>query len=177
MARPMPEDAPVTSAIGLRGAWADVGKQYSVVSLEMCARVARRELMVHLGVHSKVKGSGMRIGEIAAESGLSADTLRYYEQEGLLDHRHARRAANGYREYTEAAVERLAQIRQAQSAGFTLREIRDVLAMLDGGRLSPVAIRRLCQAKLTEVTARIASLRAVQRYLRAKVRQLELTDG
>lgn len=134
--------------------------------------------MVHLGVRSKVKGGAeMRIGRVAAESGLSSDTLRYYEQEGLLDHRHARRSANGYREYMPAAIERLAQIRQAQVAGFTIREIRDLLAMLDGGRLSRVAIRRLCDAKLTEVEARIASLRTVQRYLRAKVRQMAAADA
>jgi MerR family transcriptional regulator, copper efflux regulator len=114
----------------------------------------------------------MRIREVAAASGLSADTLRYYEEEGLLDQRHARRAANGYRDYTERAVERVAQIRQAQAAGFTLREIRDVLDMLDGGRLTPVAIVKLCVAKLAEVDARLTALRKVQRYLRAKVRQL-----
>jgi len=114
----------------------------------------------------------MRIGQLAARSGLSADTLRFYERERLLDHRHARRAKNGYREYAESAVERLEQIRQAQTAGFTVREIRDLLALLDGGRLSSLTILQLCQAKLTEVSARIASLRSVQKYLRAKVRRL-----
>lgn len=120
------------------------------------------------------RGIRLRIGELAARSGVSADTLRFYEKEKLLDHRHARRAANGYREYSEAAVERLAQIRQAQSAGFTVREVRHLLHLLDGGRLSPRATLQLCQAKLTEVSARIESLRAVQTYLRAKVRQLDV---
>lgn len=119
----------------------------------------------------------MRIREVAAASGLSADTLRYYEKAGLLDRRHARRTANGYREYTPAAIERVAQIRQAQAAGFTLREIRDVLDLLDGGRLTPGAIVQLCVAKLADVDARIAALRRVQRYLRTKVQQLTAADA
>jgi MerR family copper efflux transcriptional regulator len=119
----------------------------------------------------------MRIREVAAVSGLSADTLRHYEQEGLLDQRHARRAANGYREYCEGAIERVAQIRQAQAAGFTLREIRAVLDMLDGGRLTPAAIVKLCVAKLAEIDARLSALRKVQRHLRAKVGQLNAASN
>lgn len=117
----------------------------------------------------------MRIREVAAASGLSPDTLRYYEKERLLDRRHARRTANGYREYTEAAIERLAQIRQAQAAGFTLREVREVLAMFDGGRLTPTAVVRLCEAKLEEIDARIDALKAIRLYLRLKMRQQQRT--
>jgi DNA-binding transcriptional MerR regulator len=115
----------------------------------------------------------MRIRDVAAASGLSADTLRFYEREGLLDQRHARRTTNGYREYTEAAVARVAQIQQGQAAGFSLREIRELLTMLDGGRLTPATIIDRCATKLSEVDARIAALQSLQRYLQAKIRDLK----
>lgn len=111
----------------------------------------------------------MQIRELAARSGLAADTLRFYERSGLLDGRHVVRAANGYRSYTSAAVERVAQIRQAQAAGFTLREVAEVLAAFDGGRLTPAAVRGYCARKLADVESRIAALQRLRRYLKAKV--------
>ena len=69
----------------------------------------------------------MKIHELAGRSGLTADTIRYYEREGLLDHRHVARDRNNYRAYTEEAVARLALIKKLQSVGFSLAELRETL--------------------------------------------------
>ncbi|HKT97052.1 MAG TPA: MerR family transcriptional regulator [Paraburkholderia sp.] len=64
----------------------------------------------------------MKIGELAARTGMAASAIRFYEQSGLLPP--ARRGANGYRIYDEAAEERLRQIQLAQRLGFSLEDLR-----------------------------------------------------
>src|SRR6266699_6379053 len=73
----------------------------------------------------------MLIGELAATAGLSAKTIRFYEQAGLMPA--PPRTPAGYRDYPPAALDRLAFIANAQVAGFTLAEIRSVLAVRDSG--------------------------------------------
>lgn len=69
----------------------------------------------------------MRIGELAEATGLSRDTLRFYEERGLLA---ARRRGNGYRDYPVEAVEWLCYLRSAQALGFTLAEIEAGVPLL-----------------------------------------------
>lgn len=69
----------------------------------------------------------MLIGELAEKSGIAIETLRYYDRIGLLRPKR-RNAETGYRHYDESALRALAFIRRAKHAGFTLREIRRVLA-------------------------------------------------
>lgn len=67
----------------------------------------------------------MRIGELSRRSGVSERSLRYYEQQGLLD---ADRGANGYREYDDAAVERASTIQMLFGMDFPKDVVRSVLA-------------------------------------------------
>jgi len=69
----------------------------------------------------------MKIHELAEQTGLTADTIRYYEKEGLLDHQHVSRDRNNYRNYTDEAVERLRLVKKLQSVGFSLAELRENL--------------------------------------------------
>src|SRR5215472_13457889 len=89
------------------------------------------------------------IGELGRRTGLATSALRYYERVGLLvpDGR-----ANGRRYYGSASAERIALIRLCQDAGFTLAEIRAVLAA--GSRRNP-SWTRLMEAKLLELEASI----------------------
>ena len=73
----------------------------------------------------------MLIGELAATAGLPAKTIRFYEQAGLMPA--PPRTPAGYRDYPPGALDRLAFIGNAQAAGFTLAEIRSVLAIRDSG--------------------------------------------
>ena len=95
----------------------------------------------------------MKIGEMAAATGLSRDTLRYYEERGLL---HSRRGSNGYRDYPVEAVDWLRYIRLAQSLGFTLKEIEADLPLLT----APAApqLRAALERKLADIDQRIGGL-------------------
>ncbi|MFN8629258.1 MAG: heavy metal-responsive transcriptional regulator [Chloroflexota bacterium] len=102
----------------------------------------------------------MRIGELSRHSGVPSTTLRYYEQAGLLAP--PRRTASGYRAYDEKTLNRLSFIRAAQSVGLTLAEIRDVIAIRDGGRTPCRHVQEIVDRRRTEVRARIAELRELE---------------
>src|SRR3546814_18121464 len=69
----------------------------------------------------------LTIGAVARRVGVAIDTIRYYEREGLLPE--PQRRASGYRSYGEGAVTQLRFIRRAKDLGFTLEEIRELLAL------------------------------------------------
>jgi MerR family copper efflux transcriptional regulator len=100
----------------------------------------------------------LKIGELAKRGGVGIDTVRYYERNGLLAPR--TRLASGYRSYGELELARLRSIRRAQALGFTLTEIKELLALSaqrDVGR-----VKRSAQAKLLDVKSRIAGLERVR---------------
>jgi DNA-binding transcriptional MerR regulator len=105
----------------------------------------------------------MQIGELAEATGLSRDTLRYYEKRGLLA---ARRSGNGYRDYPEEAADLLRYIRMAQALGFTLQEIEADLPLLAApardSEGTAAALRAALQAKMTEIDRRIDGLQALR---------------
>ncbi|QCP15015.1 MerR family transcriptional regulator [Pseudoduganella umbonata] len=103
----------------------------------------------------------MKIGELAARSGMAASTIRYYEQEGLLPK--ASRGANGYRVYEEAALEQLNLIDTGQRLGFSLDAIRGVLK-LQGEALQDGLMQGL-DARLGEIDAMIGTLQAQRQAL------------
>lgn len=116
--------------------------------------------------------NGMTIGQVAKAAGLGIETIRYYERERLLE-RPARRSS-GYRQFDDVAVRRLRFIKQAQRLGFTLREIRELLAL----RLNPSStrsqVRERAQAKVADIELRIAEL---QRMKSALLPLVEACDG
>lgn len=101
---------------------------------------------------------GMKIGELAARSGMAASAIRYYEQEGLLPR--ASRGANGYRVYEESALEQLNLIDVGQKLGFSLDAIRTVLG-LQGAALQDGLLQGL-DSRLAEIDGLMATL-ATQR--------------
>jgi MerR family copper efflux transcriptional regulator len=101
----------------------------------------------------------MQVGEMANATGLSRDTLRFYEKRGLL---HARRSANGYRDYPPEAVEWLRYIRIAQSLGFTLIEIEADLPLLTNPDASGKQLRAALARKLQDIDHRISDLRTLR---------------
>ena len=99
----------------------------------------------------------MKIGELAQRAGVSIDTVRYYERQGLLPE--PARQASGYRSYVSGDVGRLQFVRRAKALGFTLEEIRDLLALSgrrddDMGGLKTAATEKLAdvETKLAELT-------------------------
>lgn len=110
----------------------------------------------------------MQIGEMADATGLTRDTLRFYEKRGLL---RARRSANGYRDYPPEAVDWLRYIRLAQSLGFTLMEIEADLPLLANPDASADQLRVALERKLGDIDQRIAGLQALRGELARRLQQ------
>lgn len=106
---------------------------------------------------------GLTIGRVARGAGLAVDTVRYYEREGLLA-KPARTAA-GYRQYSRDTVLRLRFIRQAKDLGFSLSEIKELLALRIAPGKSCADVRARAQAKIADVEQRIAQLDRMKRAL------------
>lgn len=103
----------------------------------------------------------MGIGIIARRAGVSIDTIRYYERNGLLSP--AARLASGYRRYDELQLARLRFIRRAQELGFSLKDVRELLGL---SRQRDVArVKSAAEKKLADVEARIESLQRVRAAL------------
>lgn len=98
------------------------------------------------------------IGALAKRAGVGIDTVRYYERAGLLAPK--TRLQSGYRRYSGAELARLRFIRRAQALGFSLKEIRELLALSKGRDVARV--KRAAQAKLADVEQRIAALERVR---------------
>ena len=109
----------------------------------------------------------MRIGQLASEAGVNAQTIRFYERHGLMP-RPARRA-NGYREYPSTTIDRIRFIRSAKQVGFTLGEIAELLSLRvrRGGTCARICDR--ATAKAQEIEGKIAQLRRMHRVLQRMI--------
>jgi Cd(II)/Pb(II)-responsive transcriptional regulator len=107
----------------------------------------------------------MRIGELSKRTGTAVDTLRYYEKSGLMQP--PPRRANGYRDYAEDAVERVAFIRHCRALGMSLDAIERLLHFSARPQADCAAIDRLVEEQLAQVNERIAGLQALARQLEA----------
>lgn len=105
----------------------------------------------------------MRIGKLAELSGVSIDTVRYYEREGLLPK--AARRASGYREYHSGDLDRLRFVRRAKELGFTLAEIAELLSLTEDRHADMQGVKEKATERLAQVEEKIAELRRVKRGL------------
>lgn len=105
----------------------------------------------------------MKIGEASAASGCHIETIRYYERVGLLPR--AARTNSGYRHYTEGQVQRLRFITRGRELGFSLDEIRGLLALADDVSLSCGDVDRLARQHLDEIRSRVRELNRIVREL------------
>ena len=102
----------------------------------------------------------MKIGEIAKQSGVSVDTVRFYERVGVLPA--AERTASGYRDYEPATVERIRLAREFQAIGLSLSEIVDAFAAHDAGGATCETERWRLDAVLARVDAKLGELRELR---------------
>ena len=106
----------------------------------------------------------MRIGEVARESAVGVETVRFYEQRGLIA-RPPRPRSNGYRDYPPDAVRRIRFIRSAQHLGFSLVEVAELMELEAGGAAQCVDVRRRAEVKRHEVQAKIEDLKRIAQAL------------
>ncbi|NIP72231.1 MAG: heavy metal-responsive transcriptional regulator [Gammaproteobacteria bacterium] len=104
-----------------------------------------------------------RILDVTRLTGLSADTLRYYEKIGLL--RSINRTASGIRVYTDKDISRLNFIQRAQKMNFSLAEIASLLKMREDPQRAKKNVRELTSAKLTEVESRLSEITILRNEL------------
>jgi MerR family mercuric resistance operon transcriptional regulator len=107
------------------------------------------------------EGIGLTIARLAAAGGVGVETVRFYQRRGLLD---TPTRDGGIRRYGPGDVRRLRFIRQAQSAGFTLEQIRELLA-LDAGE-DRARARALAAERVEALTAKIEALERARDSLR-----------
>ncbi len=113
---------------------------------------------------SAIPATAMKIGELAARSGLPIKTLRFYEDRGLLPA--VARSPGGYRLFGESSLQRLAFIRRLKHLGLSLEEIQECLQAHDAGRLPCAEVQRLLQRQITLVDQRLRELRLLRGELR-----------
>ncbi|WP_176993603.1 MerR family transcriptional regulator [Nonomuraea jiangxiensis] len=115
----------------------------------------------------------MLIHDVAALLGVSTDTVRYYEREGLLDDRHIARRPNGYRDYGEASIERLRLLVQARRSGMSISEIKTLAEAFDEGTLTIDLQLQLLRDKLAGLDRQAHELNVIRAAVTAKINDLE----
>ena len=108
---------------------------------------------------------------LAKMAGVGAETLRFYEQKGLLEK--PQRSASGYRQYGESDLERLQFIRRSQDLGFSLQDIKQILDLTNNTRTPRKKVRDFAEARLSVIRQKISDLRAMENALGSLVAQCD----
>lgn len=105
----------------------------------------------------------LTIGRLAATTGVNLETVRYYERIKLMPP--PARTPSGHRAYEQAHVRRLAFIRRARELGFSIEQIRALLALSAPSRASCAEVREIARAHLDEVRAKRGDLAKLEHIL------------
>lgn len=100
----------------------------------------------------------MRIGELCAKTGLSKETVRYYERQGLLENIPQPNRSNNYKVYSAVDLQRLNMIKHAKMLGFTLAEISEVLAVWVDDKFTAEQKQASLHRKLQQLEEKEAAL-------------------
>ena len=117
----------------------------------------------------------MRISEVAKRSGLTAKTIRYYEDIGMIEP--ASRGENGYRLYDDQSLGQLLFLARSRDVGFNLEESRQLLALFKDSARQSVHARTLVLEKSEQLQRKIEKLRAMQVVLGAMARRCSGDEG
>ena len=111
----------------------------------------------------------LTIGQVAKQTGIGIETIRFYERKGLIDE--PSRRESGYRQYTNDVVRRLTFIQQAKTLGFSLNEIHELLSLRSLPGVTSREIKQMAQAKLGDIGQKIKMLKRMQKALKNLVDQ------
>ena len=114
-------------------------------------------------------------GELASRAGVSPDTLRYYEQKGVL--LPPPRSSNGYRCYPPESLMRVQLVRSALRIGFSIDELSRVLGVRESGGVPCRSVRAMASAKLRELRQRQVEIARLCRLLQAVIRRWDRQLG
>lgn len=119
----------------------------------------------------------MLIGELSKKTGLSKDTIRFYEKLGLISASSIQAGTRLYKEYSPETVERLLMISQGKGLGFTLNEIKQLLNEWGAGAMSKPEQIRIIERKIEEIAEKMRQLDAIKIYLVNKLSKLNEEIG
>jgi len=105
----------------------------------------------------------LKIGEVAKLAGVGVETVRYYEKRGLIEE--PPRSYSGYRMYPESTPRKIRFIKRAQELGFTLKEIAQLLTMMNDDRSGCQNIQDLALEKITDIEGKIQHLQRLKKTL------------
>ena len=118
----------------------------------------------------------IRIGDLSHRTGCNIETIRYYERVGLLPP--PPRSPSRYRLYGSEDVRRLTFVRRSRELGFSLEEVRALLALsANSGQETCIEVRELAAQHLEDVRAKIADLRAMECVLADSVRRCDAGEA
>ena len=120
-------------------------------------------------MRAKTVNHAARIGQVAHETGISIDTIRFYEKQGLL--KRSPRTEGGFRLFGAGDIETLNFVRKAQELGFSLKEIRELLMLRAEHVPACSHVKELLEQKLTDVRQKITELQTLERSLKAALRK------
>ena len=112
---------------------------------------------------------GLRISQVAIQADVNLETIRYYERQGLLPK--PPRTAGNYRAYPADAVQRVLFVKQAQTLGFTLKEIKELLSLRATSRTRCEEVRRRAELKIHDIDEKLHALQAMHEALKTLVRE------
>ncbi len=110
-----------------------------------------------------------KIGQVAQETGLSIDTIRFYERQGLL--KRSPRTEGGFRLFGNGEIQALKFVRKAQELGFSLSEIRELLILRAEHVPACSHVKELLDQKLAAVEKKIKELQSLERSLKLALRK------
>lgn len=110
-----------------------------------------------------IKMTGITIGKLAKESGVTIDTVRFYERKGLIDE--PERTASNYRVYYRDEIDKLRFIRKAKELGFSLGEIQELLSLKYDPNSTKAEVKERTLAKIKNIKSKIKDLTRIQRAL------------
>ena len=113
----------------------------------------------------------MRIGELARATGTKAETIRYYEREGILPT--ADRTDGNYRDYSTEHLQMLSFVRRARGLGFNMAQVRELLALSDHDEKPCQDVDHLVRQQLADVEQRIADLASLRDELSQMLRSCD----
>lgn len=118
---------------------------------------------------------GLKVGEVAKQAGVNLQTIHYYERRGLLPK--PPRTGSNYRVYTTDAVLLVRFIKRAQELGFTLKEIKELIALRDGGSRRRSEVRTVAQTKMRDIDHKLARLQAMRSALDSLIETCACSEG
>jgi DNA-binding transcriptional MerR regulator len=118
---------------------------------------------------------GVRIGQLAADCGVTPDTIRFYERKGLLPQ--PRRTGAGHRVYDDAAVQRVRFIRRSHEMGLSLADVQELLRTRDRGVALCRPLAERLRARLRAVEQKLGELTATRRVLAENLERCGNAEG